>query len=140
MSRFYTLEEKKPIKNKMFLFLSNGQLYFGERHKHKPDWFYCGDDEDCVNCSKNLYYYKLYFNIKLPKYFSEEEILEANSIGQRIIDGWFYYPSTKNIIAEIEDTFSCEVSKDQESSIAGSDPEGGFKDYWKRNHRSVSYM
>lgn len=99
MTRFYTLKEKKPYPGKAFLFIRNGKLYFGERIKH----------QDLRNC----FYYRLCFNSKKHTYFSEEDIIQAHEMGQRVIDGWFYYPSTENICSIPDVSPESEVSLDQ---------------------------
>ena len=136
MARFYTLEEKKPKLNRMFLFLSNGRLHFGMRGKYAD--FIDAYSEDFEGNKTNLYYYELYSNTSFPNYLSEDEVLEANAMGNRIIDGWFYYPSTKNIVTVINTNCVSEVSNDQTSPIAEGDNEGGLKDYIRRGNMDLN--
>lgn len=130
MSRFFTLDAKKPQPNRTFLFLTNGKLYFGERSKYED--FIPEYDDDFDDRNVNSYYYKLYFNNRIPMICSEKELLAASAMGQRLIDGWFYYPSTKNIYTTPDGTMKCEISKDQTPMGIDGDGLKGFADYWKR--------
>jgi len=137
VSRFYTIEEKRPRCGKWFLFLKNCKLYFGKRGKYTDfigDW-----DDDFEDDLSNAYYYKLLVNGRYPCLLSERTILTASQVGAPLIDGWFYYPSTKGIVTILSDNMVCEISTDQSPPEEESDGLAGFRDYWRRKE-SVEFV